>query len=101
MFILSYKFLEVNVKIYKVYDDSSELFAIEGSRNLQKELGKLWVFNILSEHQFTIRDCGTQKEYKFDEIYGCDLEHNIPKPTNAKCCDDCINCKNHIDFIGE
>ena len=90
------------MKYYKIYDSSSkeELFKAKGSRDLQKELGKLWVYNVLSDNQFIIEDCKTKKRYEFDEIYGCDLEHNLPKPTNVKCCDDCVNCKNHIEFVG-
>ena len=88
------------MKKYIVYDKSEELFRVIGSKELQRELKELWVHNILSKHQFVIEDCTIGKRYKFDEIYGCDLEHNIPKPNNVKCCDDCLNCKNHLNFIG-
>ena len=88
------------MRYYKVFDGSDELFKVKGSRNLQKELGELWIYTVLTDHNFTIEDCKTKKRYLFDEIYGCDIEHNLPKPSNVGCRDDCINCKNHINFIG-
>ena len=89
------------MKYYKVYDGSNELFKVRGSRDLQRELGKLWVFNILKNNQYTIEDCKTNERFSFDEIYGCNLEHNLHNPDNVGCCDDCVNCTNHKNFLGE
>lgn len=89
------------MRYYKVYDGSDELFNVEGSKNLQKELSELWIFNMLTDHDFTIEDCKSKKRYTFDEFYGCDVQHSLPKPEHLGCKDDCMNCKNHKLFVGE
>ena len=53
------------MKFFKVYDGSNELFNVKGSRNLQKELSELWVYKILTNHNFIIEDCNTKKKYLY------------------------------------
>lgn len=94
-----------NLHIFRVYDNGELCRQVDGCRNLQRELGDLWVYNHLTpNHNFTIKDCKKNEVYDFDEIYGCDVEHNyykISKKQPYLCYDDCIKCRNHLKFVGE
>lgn len=94
-----------DLHLFNIYDNGNLCQQVNGCRNLQKTLTDFWVYNHLSEnHNFTIKDCGKKQTHDFDEIYGCNIEHNYHNHSNKQsddCCEDCLTCENHLKFIGD